>query len=78
MAHRIGRPPPRAFRRRSYPGRGRAAQLRAEHEALSAELTLAMRRSARVVWVVYTLRDIETELAALGRPPKHPWFEADR
>ena len=74
MAHRIGRPPPRAFRRSTYPGRGRAAQLRAEHEALSAELVLAMRRTARVVWVVYTLHDIEVELADLGCAPKHAWF----
>ena len=67
-------PLPRAFRRRTYPGRGRAAQLRAEHEALSAELVLAMRRTARVVWVVYTLHDIEVELADLGCAPKHAWF----
>ena len=74
MAHRIGRPPPASFRRRTYPGRGRAAQLRAEHEALAAELVLAMRRTARVVWVVYTLHDIEVELADLGCAPKHSWF----
>ena len=33
-----------------------------------------MRRTARVVWVVYTLHDIEVELADLGCAPKHAWF----
>lgn len=69
--------PPRAFRRRSYPGRGRAARLLAEHDALSAELTLAMRPTARIRFVVFTLHDIEVELAALGRAPRRPWFTGE-
>lgn len=70
--------PPRAFRRRTYPGRGRAAQLIAEHDALSAELLLAVRPTARIRFIVFSLREVEIELAALGRSPRHPWFDEGR
>lgn len=70
--------PPRAFRRRTYPGRGRAAQLIAEHAALTAELVLAVRPTARIRFVVFSLREVEIELASLGRSPRHPWFDEGR